>query len=296
MKDAAKLIVYFLAVVLGGAILAPILYWAAAVATAHGLLPFLSRFGFESFFHRALLICALAFLWPLLRSLRLHSFRDLDLERNPHSLRDVVAGVLLAGVPLGCAAVILISAKIFLLKTAIPWTSLGAVAAAAAVVPLIEETFFRGLILGILLRGLRPVMAMFLSSAFFALVHFLKAPGRTNTVVAWHSGFKSIAHSFVQFTDPVMVLAAFTTLFLIGWILADARLRTRSLWLPIGLHGGWIFVAGVVGKMTKRESEILPWLGRNLLIGLIPLLLAFCTWGLMLLWLRYAKYANRENN
>jgi membrane protease YdiL (CAAX protease family) len=97
----------------------------------------------------------------------------------------------------------------------------------------------------------------------------------------------------VQFTDPVMVLAAFTTLFLIGWVLADARLRTRSLWLPIGLHGGWIFVAGVVGKMTKRESEILPWLGRNLLIGLIPLLLAFCTWGLMLLWLRYA---DRENN
>jgi membrane protease YdiL (CAAX protease family) len=217
----------------------------------------------------------------------------LGLERNPHPLRDVVAGVLLAGIPLACAAVILISAKIFLLKTAIPWTSLGAAAAAAAVVPLIEETLFRGLILGILLRGLRTVVAIFLTSAFFAIVHFLKAPARTNTVVTWHSGFKSVAHSFVQFADPVMVLAAFMTLFLIGWILADARMRTRSLWLPIGLHGGWIFVAGLVGKMTKRQSEILPWLGQNLLIGLIPLLLAFCTWALMLLWLRYA---DRENN
>ena len=291
MKDAAKLIVYFLAVVLGGVILAPILYWIAQTAAAHGLL-FLARFGFESFFHRALLISALIFLWPLLRSLRLGSFRDLELERNPHSLRDVAAGVLLAGIPLGCAAVILISAKIFLLKTVMPWTSLGGITAAAVVVPLIEESLFRGLILGILLRGMRPVVAMFITSGFFALVHFLKAPERTNSVVTWYSGFQSVAHSFVQFGDPVMVLAAFMTLFFIGCILANARLRTRSLWLPIGLHGGWILVAGVVGKMTKRQMEILPWLGPTLLIGLIPLLLAFCTWALMLVWLRYA---NREN-
>jgi membrane protease YdiL (CAAX protease family) len=292
LKDAAKLIVYFLAVVLGGVILAPILYWIARVAASHGLLPFLARFGFESFFHRALLISALIFLWPLLHSLRLRSFRDLELERNPHSFRDVVVGLLLAGMPLGCAAVILVSGKIFLLKTAIPWTSLWGITAAAAVVPLIEESLFRGLILGILLRGMRPVAAMFITSGFFALVHFLKAPERTNSVVTWYSGFKSVARSFVQFSDPIMVLAAFITLLLIGWILADARLRTRSLSLPIGLHGGWILVAGVFGKMTKRQTEILPWLGPTLLIGLIPLLLAFCTWALMLVWLRYAY---REN-
>jgi hypothetical protein len=88
-----------------------------------------------------------------------------------------------------------------------------------------------------------------------------------------------------------MVLAAFTTLFLLGWILADARLRTRSLWLPIGLHSGWIFVSGVVGKVTKRP-EILPWLGRNFLIGLIPLGLALVSWALMFLWLRYEDRKN----
>jgi len=87
----------------------------------------------------------------------------------------------------------------------------------------------------------------------------------------------------------MMVLAGFITLFLIGWILADARLRTRSLFLPIGLHSGWIFVAGVVGKMTKRETIILPWLGTNLLIGLVPLALGLITWALMIGWLRYAN-------
>src|SRR5205823_9453969 len=129
-------------------------------------------------------------------------------------------------------------------------------------------------------------VATLITSAFFALVHFLKAPARSNESVTWFSGFHSIANSFAQFADPMMVFASFTTLFLLGWILADARLRTRSLFLPIGLHSGWIFISGMVGKMTKRP-EILPWLGRNLLIGLIPLGLALVSWVLMFGWLRY---------
>ena len=85
-----------------------------------------------------------------------------------------------------------------------------------------------------------------------------------------------------------MVLALFASLFLIGWILADARLRTRSLFLAIGLHSGWIFVAGIVGKLTRRETVMLPWLGTNLLTGLLPLAVGLVTWTLMIGWLRYA--------
>ncbi|PYK62301.1 MAG: hypothetical protein DME43_00380 [Verrucomicrobia bacterium] len=284
MKDAAKLFAYFFAVVLGGGLLAPPLFWSA-----HRFSTFFAKYDFESFFHRALLICALAFLWPLLRSLRLHSFRDLQLDKNRHALRDVVAGILLAAIPLLVGFVVLIATRIFLLKNAIPGSSLGAALVASIVVPLIEELFFRGLLLGILLRGLRPVVGMLITSAFFAIIHFLKAPPRTGESVTWFSGFHSIANSFAQFADPMMMLASFTTLFLIGWILADARLRTRSLFLPIGLHAGWIFVAGVVGKMTKRETIILPWLGPNLLTGLLPLALGLITWALMIGWLRYAN-------
>jgi membrane protease YdiL (CAAX protease family) len=284
LKDAAKLFAYFFAVVLGGALLAPPLFWSA-----NGFSAFFAKYDFESFFHRALLICALAFLWPLLRSLRLHSLGDLQLDKNRHAWRDIIAGILLAAIPLLVGAVVLIATRIFLLKNAVPWNSLGAVLAAAVVVPLIEELFFRGLLFGILLRGLRSIVAILITSAFFAIVHFLKAPARPTESVTWLSGFHSIANSFGQFADPMLVLAAFTTLFLIGWILADARLRTRSLFLPIGLHSGWIFVAGVVGKMTKRQAMILPWLGSNLLTGLLPLALGLITWALMIGWLRYAN-------
>jgi len=284
LKDAAKLFAYFFAVVIGGALLAPPLFWSAWHAS-----PFFAKFGFESFFHRALLICAVAFLWPLLRSLRLHSFRDLQLDRNRHAVRDVVAGTALAGLPLAVCAFFLIATSIFILKTVMPWSSLVGVLGAAIAVPLIEELFFRGLLLGILLRGLRPTLATLLTSAFFAILHFLKAPAATNEVVTWFSGFRSIANSFAQFADPMMVLALFATLFLIGWILADARLRTRSLFLPIGLHSGWILVAGVVGKLTRRGTIMLPWLGTNLLTGLLPLALGLITWVLMIVWLRYAN-------
>ena len=51
----------------------------------------------------------------------------------------------------------------------------------------------------------------------------------------------------------MLVLAGFTTLFLIGLILADARLQTRSLWLPIGLHAGWILASGAFNKIAHRE-------------------------------------------
>src|SRR4029077_735957 len=177
-KAAAKLFTYFFAVVLGGALLAPPLFWSA-----HRFSAFFAKYDFESFFHRALLICALAFLWPLLRSLRLHSLRDLQLDKNRHALRDIVAGILLAAIPLLVGAVVLIAIRIFLLKNAVPWNSLGAVLAAAFVVPLIEELFFRGLLFGILLRGLRSIVAILITSAFFAIVHFLKAPARPNESV-----------------------------------------------------------------------------------------------------------------
>ena len=160
-------------------------------------------------------------------------------------------------------------------------------AAASAVVPIIEETLFRGLVLGVLLKTGRRYMSILVTSVLYSIVHFLKAPDRTSPTVTWMSGFNSIAHAFVQFADPLLVAAGFTTLFLIGWILADARLQTRSLWLPIGLHAGWIFTSGAFNKIALRQLIVLPWLGKNLLVGIVPLAVACLTWLLMRGWLKY---------
>src|SRR5205814_8811326 len=127
------------------------------------------------------------------------------------------------------------------------------VIAASLTVPIIEEIFFRGLVLGALLKTRQRYMSIFVTSALYSIVHFLKAPERTSEHVTWTSGFNSIAHAFVQFTDPVLVAAGFTTLFLIGCILADARLLTRSLLLPIGLLAVWLCSCGFFSNIDRSE-------------------------------------------
>ncbi len=289
MKDSVRLLVYLLATVLLGALLAPPLFWGAHALIAHGVFTVLGRYDFETFFHRALLVAALILIWPLIRSLEIRKLADLQLAPNPHRWRDLIAGVLLAAVPLVCCGAVLLALPLFSIRTAINWTAIAKLAAAAVFVPIIEEAFFRGLMLGALLKTGRVFMSIFLTSFLYSIVHFLKAPDQTSPEVTWLSGFNSIAHAFVQFTDPLLVGAGLTTLFLIGWILAEARLLTRSLWLSIGLHAGWIFTAGAFNKIALRQFIALPWLGKNLLVGLVPLGVAALTWLLMRGWLKYAN-------
>jgi CAAX protease family protein len=287
LKDAARLLAYFAATVLFGAVAAPILFWTAHGLTARGIFPALAGFDFESFFHRALLLGALLFLWPFLRWLRVKDLRDLGLAKNPRWGRDLVVGFLVSALPVFGCGILLLALGNYTLRTSFAWPAVATMALASAVVPFIEEALFRGLFLGILLRSNRPVIALLLSAGIFSIVHFLKAPDQTTPWVDWTSGFTSLAHSFDQFTDPMRVLAGFATLLLIGLILADARLQTRSLWLPIGLHAGWIFASGEFNKLAHRESVAMPWLGKNLLIGVVPLCVCFVSWVLLRAWLKY---------
>ena len=284
------MLIYFAVVAVAGALLAPVLFWAAQSLAAHGVAVFLAKFDFESFFHRALLIAAALLLWPFLRWTGLRSLKDLGLLPNHRRWADLGFGFVFAIVPLLCCGVVLIMARIYLLRSGVAWAGFGRVIAASAAVPLIEEAFFRGLILGLLLRRGNQQMSILLTSIIFSVVHFLKAPEKTTQIVTWTSGFRSIHHAFTQFNEPVLVLAMFTTLFLVGWVLADARVCTRSLWLPIGLHAGWIFGSGVFSILARRQVQLLPWLGKNLLVGIIPLGLVATTW-IMMRW-----YVRNESN
>jgi membrane protease YdiL (CAAX protease family) len=81
-------------------------------------------------------------------------------------------------------------------------------------------------------------------------------------------------------------------LFLIGWILAEARVRTRSLWLSIGLHAGWILASGGFNAAARRRIDILPWLGQDWLVGIVPIGIGALTWLLMILWVKYGRTRN----
>jgi len=289
LKDAARLAAYFIAIVVGGALLAPILFWSAQALAAHGVFPFLVKYDFDTFFHRAILIAAVVLLWPLLRVSNVRALADLGLAPNPHRGRDVVSGVLLSVIPLLFCGALLIALHVYSFRHVFVWPRLGKVLLAAISVPFIEETFFRGIVLGILLRTGRKLPSVVAVSALFAAVHFLKGSEWEPTIVTWTSGFQSIGDAFAGFGDPIMVMAAFATLFLIGCILADARVLTRSLWLPIGLHAGWIFASGTFSWLARGQMVALPWIGKNLLVGIIPLGLAAVTWIVVRQWLKHDR-------
>lgn len=289
MKDAARLLAYAAASLILAALLAPLLYWSAQWLAGHGVLPFLAEYDFDRFFRRAVLIVALLLFWPLFRWLHIASWAELGLSRNPHRARDVAIGFAIAAGPLFGFAILLVAAGIYSLRPVFSPGDLASRTLSAVVVPFLEEPLFRGLLLGVLLRRSAAVVAVFLTSAVFSILHFLKSPEESATVVTWLSGFSSLAKSFGQFSEPLLVLAGFTTLFLLGWILADARLRTSSLWLPIGLHAGWIFVSAIFNKVARREIDALPWLGRNLLIGIAPLCVALLSWAILRAWLRHVE-------
>jgi len=289
LKDVSKLATYFIATILIGAILAPILFWSAQSLAAHGVFSFLARYDFETFFHRALLIAAVLLLWPLLRVSRVRGLADLGLAPNSRWGRDLFAGAAISVVPLLFCGVLLITFHVYAFRHSFAWARFGKMLLASIAVPFIEEAFFRGIVLGVLLRTGRKYMAIFAVSAIFAAVHFLKAPERTSEIVTWTSGFSSIAHAFDGIGDPMLVALALATLFFIGWILADARVLTRSLWLSIGLHAGWIFASGAFSRLARQQTLVFPWIGKNMLVGIIPLGLAALTWIIMRIWLKYDR-------
>ncbi len=289
MKDVARLAAYFAATILVGALFAPFLFWSAQSLSAHGLLPFLAKYDFETFFHRAILIAAALLLWPFLRVSHVRRIADLGLAPNPRWGRHLFAGAILAAVPLLCCGALLIAFHVYSFRHTFAWARFGKMLVASITVPFIEEAFFRGIVLGVLLRAGRKYMSIVVVSAIFAAVHFLKAPERTSDIVTWTSGLNSISQSLGRVVDPMMLASAFATLFVIGWILSDARVLTRSLWLSIGLHAGWIFGSGTFSRVARQQIVALPWLGKNLLEGIVPLGVAALTWVIMRTWLKYDR-------
>ena len=196
MKDVAKLAAYFVATIVIGAILAPILFWSAQWLAAHGVFSFLARYDFETFFHRALLIAAVLLLWPFLRVSHVRCMADLGLAPNSRWGRDLCRRRSSSVIPLLCCGALLIAFHVYSFRHIFAWSRFGKMLAASIAVPFIEETFFRGIVLGVLLRTGRKYMAILAVSAIFAAIHFLKAPERTSAIVTWTSGLNSIAHSF----------------------------------------------------------------------------------------------------
>ena len=293
MKSISKILLYLIATVAIGALIAPPLYWAGQsvlhFGAAHGLasiheahatgpLAFLSQ-QFRRYFDRAILIAAFALLWPLVRSLQIRHWNELGLRPHPTPWRQLSLGLFLSIASVALLGGIAFQFGGYSLISPIPWSKIALLPLSAVVVAGIEETLFRGVLQGVVERtSTRPIAFLFVP-ALYAVVHFLKPPDDAfaQSQITWGSGFVQTRLALWQFADLKMVAGGFLTLFLVGLILAFARRRTRSLWLPIGLHVGWIIAKMGFTKIASGNGQGWPWFGPDLLTGLAPVLVLLIT-------------------
>lgn len=297
-SEAGAVLLWVVASVVLGAVVVPWLYqggrqFSAMVAAdgEEGVIGWLGaacgRAQFGRFYNRSLLLCALLLVPALLR--RIGYLRR---ERE-------AAGVVLPIRPswplaqrwlLWAVGAVLAGGLVWLLGIVMEWMGafsgtgtslqlkqlLAKAVLPAAVVSILEEAMFRGLLLGLWLRVARPISACVGSSLVFAAMHFLSPPpgyviADPTSVMA---GFELLGATLLHYTDPRFFVADFLTLVGVGLVLAGARVRTGSLWLPMGLHFGWVMAF----KMFHLTHVRLPdgpvdslLVGDSLRSGLLPL-------------------------
>jgi hypothetical protein len=161
------------------------------------------------------------------RLLDKRSFRSLGLKINQQALIDILVGI---GIPFFMVG------TIYLICLSMGWLTFVGFAwqfntpvtvvsqALLSVLTFIlvgwnEELLSRGYHLQNLISGLNLPWAVMISSAVFGWLHF------ANPNATWEGA---------------------VGVFLAGVFLAYGYLRTRQLWLPIGLHIGWNFFEGLV--------------------------------------------------
>jgi membrane protease YdiL (CAAX protease family) len=278
MRELAKILVFAALSIALGCLLAPLLYGLGHAVAATGVLTELSRFQFHRYFNRAALLAAALLVWPLLRALGIRRWSDLSLAPNPARWRHLGLGFGVATVGLWAVAGLMLAIGRAHWRAQPRLDMLPGALLSAVAVALIEESFFRGALFGALRRTLRWPTALMVLSVVFAAVHFLRPPpGLTEPTVSWSSGFELLPGLLWQYGQPRLVVGGFLTILLVGLVLGWAVVRTRSLYLSLGLHAGWVFALKAFGALTSVSSEGGLWFGRDLLTGLAPVLLVAST-------------------
>jgi len=126
---------------------------------------------------------------------------------------------------------------------------------AAILVPILEETLFRGFIQTELIERLGWRGGWIVAAAIYMLAHLLKIPVAFDQepVQLW-SGAPALGAAFASLTHTDFLLANLgkgLNLFLLGLILGGAFLRAGSLWFNAGLHGGLVFIWLLFNGLTR---------------------------------------------
>ena len=218
------------------------------------------RFSFPRVYDRVfeiLLLVAMVLAW---RRLDLGTAREIGFRRG-RAARTLATGVAagFAGIAAGLALCAVCGALAPALRyppvKTVRKTFLGLAAAGAIAVG--EEATFRGVLLRRLGRDLGTAGGVAATTLVYAAVHVIRRHGAGGPVGVG-SGAAQTLELFAPLADGTAV-PQLLGLLLLGALLAAARLRAGSLWLPIGIHAA--FVMGFrVGRLFFVIRPVPVWL------------------------------------
>lgn len=244
------------------------------------------RAKFSRYFNRVLMAAAIILLYPFIRLMRSdrQEIRTPLLKRlNPQKQgwKDMGIGFMLAAGYMALFVIIAFSIGWIVMKGDAKISSIVLKATTPAIITsLLEEWLFRGVLFALLLRTLSVKQAIIGLSLFFAAVHFLKPPVGIEVSNGHNAmaGFELLGLIGQKYMNPGEFFGFFLTLFFVGVVLAYARHYSSALWLPIGLHSGWIFCLKFTDGLFYNTGVAHPaLLGMQITVGLVPIVFVILT-------------------
>jgi uncharacterized protein len=282
MRPATLIFSYFAAIFIGGALIAPAIYHLVqSLADSWPVLKGLANQPFHRYVDRSFMVIGIVGLVPVLRKLGFKSWAEAGVTPFSKGKRDAWRGFLFGFFSLALAITVVMGAGVRGWRAGQTGASIMAhllnATLAAVLVAAVEELFFRGAVFGALRKQFSWKSALVISSAVYAILHFL-ARVEAPPEVTWTSGLALLPLKLRGFGDLHALVPAFFNLLLAGIMLGLAYQRTGSLWFSFGLHAGWIFWLKTYGFTTDNltSSATTIWGSAKLIDGWVAgVVLAF---------------------
>ena len=157
-------------------------------------------------------------------------------------------------------------------------------------IAIIEELFFRVVLLDRLRDYLSFPRALSISALLYGLVHFISADKLfVYTGEFWWEGFLYLRAVLDRVMLPGTALGV-AGLFVVGIILGLAKRRYGSVYLVIGMHAGWIFSLKMVSFLSLPNPNLSYTIG---LTGRYALFAEWLSWVSFIVVLAFMYTAER---
>lgn len=204
-------------------------------------------------------------IYPIMRWLNI-SARDLGFVAVTAFLKQMAAGIVLGILTLLPVLFLNYALGIIVIDEGRTWdfasilSSLVGAFFLALLVSLLEEPMFRGILISAYLKRVGVTATIFVSSFYYALLHFVKT--KTSIPVdeaKFSDSFTLLLQAFQNLLNPEHY-TAFWALLMVGIFLAVMRTRLQlSLAWCIGCHAAWVWQIKMAHKITEvnKSSDLL---------------------------------------